>query len=91
MLRKQPQPGPPDRPAAEAGLRTAAYTFEAPFFSSVSTIDLPMPTCIELMTPPAPVITPQPSGPRSSRGASASTMTTLRSRHKEWLAKDDWC
>jgi hypothetical protein len=37
---------PPDartRSAAESGFRTAAYTFEAPFFSSVSTIDLPMP------------------------------------------------
>src|SRR5262249_8196051 len=29
--------------AAEPGFRTAAYTFLAPFFSSVSTIDLPMP------------------------------------------------
>src|SRR5208282_4216890 len=41
------------------------------------------------MTAPAPVCTPQPSGPSSSNGASDRTLTTLRSLATEYAAKED--
>ncbi len=39
---------------------------------------------------PAPVITPQPIGARSSSGRSASTRNALRALATAWVAKDDW-
>ena len=41
-------------------------------------------------TVPAPVWTPQPSGPSNSIGASSGTFTALRSVAMECVAKEDW-
>ena len=38
---------------------------------------------------PAPVERPQPSGPRSSNGASLRTLTTLLWLASAWVAKED--
>ncbi len=44
-----------------------------------TTSERPSATPTELIAAPAPVITPQPSGPRISSGAVLSTFTALRS------------
>src|SRR5690606_15557296 len=44
----------------------------------------------ELMTAPAPVWMPQPSGPISSSGTSLRIFTTLRSDAIAFSAKEDW-
>jgi hypothetical protein len=45
----------------------------------------------ELITEPAPVWNPQPSGPRSSSGGAADGMTTrLRAGTTACVAKEDW-
>lgn len=41
-------------------------------------------------TAPAPVCSPQPSGPSSSSGASSRTFTTLRRWATTWSPKEDW-
>ncbi|MNJ55781.1 hypothetical protein D3C77_512990 [compost metagenome] len=51
---------------------------------------LPGVTFNELMTAPAPVWMPQPSGPSNSSGASRLTLTALFSRLMASVAKDDW-
>ena len=43
-----------------------------------------------LNTAPAPVDSPQASGPSSSIGASGATLTTLRSQVITRVANDDW-
>ena len=43
----------------------------------------------EFSTAPAPVMMPQPSGPTMSSGAESGTFTTLRSRARAYVAKDD--
>ena len=43
----------------------------------------------ELMTAPAPVMIPQPSGASISRGAPLGALTTLRSRITAWVANED--
>ena len=53
-------------------------------------IDSPACGSRTFITAPAPVWTPQPSGPSSSSGASSRTLITLRSWLTEWVAKEDW-
>ena len=48
-----------------------------------------MPTPSELMTAPAPVMMPQPSGASISSGAFFGTLTTLRSRITACVANED--
>src|SRR5690606_35147564 len=69
-----------------AAMRPAQPTAPVPKMA----IDVPASGRISLSTAPAPVLSPQPRGPRSSSGASLSTTTTLFSTTLEYVAKEDW-
>ena len=62
-------------PTARAAMIALKLTAPAPNAAKLA----PGPTFRAFMTAPAPVWMPQPSGPRSSSGASLGTFTTLRS------------
>src|ERR1700758_5474217 len=74
-----------------ASRTTAAITADNPTAPAPATTTVdPGWTSSELNTAPAPVWTPQPSGPTSSTGTSGGNLTTLRSWANAWVAKDDW-
>ena len=68
MIREQPQ--------SCAAITALRPTVPAPKIA----MDVPASGRRELMTAPAPVCTPQPSGPNNQNGASRLTLTVLRSR-----------
>ena len=79
-----------------ATMRSAPATFAA-ITAASPTVPQPntateLPGCerASLKIAPAPVITPQPIGARSSSGRSASTRNALRALATAWVAKDDW-
>lgn len=74
------------QPATTAPMTALRPTEPAPKTAML----LPAGGLSEFRTPPAPVWMPQPSGPSSSRGAVGSTLTTLRSVARAWVANADW-
>ncbi len=73
-------------PRAAAAMSAERPTEPPPVISS----DEPGGQFRELSTAPAPVWTPQPSGPASSSGTPSGIFTTLTSWANAWVANDDW-
>ena len=69
-----------------APITAASPTGPAPSTTSVD----PGLHAIELITAPAPVCSPHPSGPSRLMSSADSTLTTLRRWAIACVAKDDW-